>query len=242
MSDKQKIELEIKLAQQNSEHADIFIEKYMPFIRSETAKNIKSFPSDGQDELNIAMFAFYECICAYKPGRGSFLKLAAVAIRNRIIDYRRKEERHSGQISLDAVQSEQDTRTLGDKLAERNDEIDLVTNQIVAKAELEKFADQLSEFGISLSDIADNCPQQKRTMDCCMTVLDYARKNPSLLSALVKTKKLPLKQLVSGACVERKSIERHRKYVVAILLAYTNGYEIIRGHLNRINSGKGFKD
>lgn len=32
-----------------------------------------------------------------------------------------------------------------------------------------------------------------------------------------------------------KTLERHRNYLVAILLAYTNGYEIIRGHLSRIH-------
>ena len=37
-----------------------------------------------------------------------------------------------------------------------------------------------------------------------------------------------------GANVDRKTLERHRRYLVAILLAYTNGFEIIRGHLKMI--------
>lgn len=38
-----------------------------------------------------------------------------------------------------------------------------------------------------------------------------------------------MNQLVEGAKGERKTLERHRKYIIAILLAYTNGFEIIRG-------------
>ena len=32
-------------------------------------------------------------------------------------------------------------------------------------------------------------------------------------------------------------MERHRKYLVALLLIYTNGYEIIRGHLAQVMEG-----
>ena len=67
-----------------------------------------------------------------------------------------------------------------------------------------------------------------------MQVLDYARQNPDLLNQLVSTKKLPLSQLTEGAGADRKTLERHRKYIVAILLAYTNGFDIIRGHLSMI--------
>ena len=76
-------------------------------------------------------------------------------------------------------------------------------------------------------------------MAACMAVLRFARENPALLEKLVKTKKLPLAQLVRGAGVEKKTLERHRKYLVAILLAFTNGYEIIRGHLRGIGTGEG---
>jgi len=34
--------------------------------------------------------------------------------------------------------------------------------------------------------------------------------------------------------VDRKTLERHRKYLVAVLLAYTNGFEIIRDHLYQL--------
>lgn len=47
------------------------------------------------------MFAFHEAAMAYQNGRGTFLKLAAAAIRNRLIDYQRMEQRHTGRISLD---------------------------------------------------------------------------------------------------------------------------------------------
>ena len=95
----------------------------------------------------------------------------------------------------------------------------------------------MKEFGVNLRDVADNCPKQQRTLDACRKALQYARENPALLDDLLKTKKLPIGQLTAGSGVERKTLERHRKYMVALLLIYTNGYEIIRGHLKQVMKG-----
>ena len=70
-------------------------------------------------------------------------------------------------------------------------------------------------------------------------VVRYARDNEVLLDELLRTKKLPLAALVRGTGVERKTLERHRKYILAMLLILTNGYEIIRGHLNHVLNEKG---
>ena len=72
--------------------ADALIEQYMAFIRSETVKFIHTAPENGrEDELSIAMLAFYEAVLGYERGRGAFLPYAARAIRNRLIDYHRVE-------------------------------------------------------------------------------------------------------------------------------------------------------
>ena len=73
----------------------------------------------------------------------------------------------------------------------------------------------------------------------CRRVLDYARANPALLEKVAETGQLPMNELALGSGTERKTLERHRKYLVAILLAFTNGYEIIRGHLCQIGPVRG---
>lgn len=239
MQSEHQIVSQVIAAQTDQRAADDFIKQYMGFIKSETAKFTGRVPVEGRDdELSIALLAFYEAILAYEKSRGSFLRFASVGIKNRLIDFSRTEKRHTGVISYDEPVAGEDSAPLIDTIPDRRDEIEEATAHASAKSEIGEFSAQLSSFGVSLSDVADNCPKQERTLNACYTVLDFAKKNPSLLSELVKTKKLPMAALEASG-VERKTMERHRKYLVAILLAYTNGYEIIRGHLSQMPAGKG---
>ena len=109
----------------DAQAADALVREYFPYIQSETARFLKRMPIAGQDdELNVAMVAFHEAAMAYVQKKGSFLKFAAVVIRNRLIDYRRKEKRHTGMISLDTrMGDEGKSRTLLEKIDAGHDEI-----------------------------------------------------------------------------------------------------------------------
>ena len=237
MNNEHKIVQQVYAAKEDVQAADRLIGTYLPFIKTETAKFLKRPPVEGHDdELSIAMIAFHEAIGGYSRTRGAFLKYAAMLIRSRLIDYSRREQRHSRVISLDAPAREENT-TLGEVLVGERDPHEETASRDATRAEIEELARQMKEFGVDLSDVADNCPKQQRTLDACRKALQYARENPELLDDLLKTKRLPIGQLAAGSGVERKTLERHRKYMVALLLIYTNGYEIIRGHLKQVMKG-----
>ena len=92
--DTHQIMTQVYQAKKDNVAADELIAAYMPFIKSETSKFINRPPDQSDDELSIAMFAFYEAIRDYSRFRGSFLKFAAMKIKNRLIDHYRKEKRN----------------------------------------------------------------------------------------------------------------------------------------------------
>ena len=220
----------VAAAQKDAQAADALVRQYLPFIKAETAKFLKRIPVEGKDdEFGIAMFAFHEAAMAYQSGRGSFLKLAAAAIRNRLIDYQRMEQRHAGHISLDqTVDGDAEGRTLLETIDTGRQELG------AAQEEIMQFARELAQYGLRLTDIAENCPKQERTLAACHRVLSCAREHPAYLEQLTATGKLPIAVLSAESGVDRKTMERHRKYLVALLLAFTNGFEIIRGHLRQM--------
>lgn len=217
--------------------ADKLIRDYIPFIKATASKVIRRICTEQDDEYSIAMIAFHEAIQSYNSGRGSFLKLAELTIRSRIIDYLRKESKHSGNISI--YEEDEDERPMHESLHDGRDAYEESASLDATKQEIAELAAQLGSFGVSFTDIAENSPKQDRTLDTCRKVIVYAVENKSILDELLETKKLPLAKLCEGVGAERKTLERHRKYLLAMLLIQTNGYEIIRGHIKHVINGKG---
>ena len=234
-SDAHQIISRVYKAKTDSHAADELISDYMPFIKSETAKFLNRPPDQSDDELSIAMFAFYESIRNYSKLRGSFLKFAALQIKNRLIDNYRKEKRNKGQISLDV--SEDDKADLKDTIRDEHDTYAENELREATQQEIGELSAQMESFGVSMSDVADNSPRQHRTLEICRKAIAFARKNPDILEEFLRTKRVPIAKLAEGAKVERKSLERHRRYLVAVLLICTNGYEIMRGHIMQVLKG-----
>lgn len=216
--------------------ADELIKEYMPFIKSETSKFLHRVPTYDDDELSISMIAFHEAIRSYSRTRGSFLKYASVIIKNRLIDYARKEQKQSGVLSIEMLGEERET-SVENNMPDKKDEIAEYEMRDATKSEIVELIRQMEPFGVSLSDVADNCPKQQKTTKACADAIEYAKQHPELLDEFLRTKRLPMAELTKGSGAERKTLERHRKYLVALLLIYTNGYEIIRGHIKQVLKG-----
>ncbi len=227
----------VSAAQHDPQAADELIRDYIPFIQSEAAKH-KSGPCTPQDdEYSIAMIAFHEAILGHERSRGAFLPYAAMVIRSRLVDFQRREARHRGHLSLHTPQGE-DGHELIDELADDRDHYEESALREATRQEIEELSRVMAQFGVSFSDVADNCPRQERTMGACAAAIRAAGADRQILDELLRTKKLPMGRLVLLASVERKTLERHRKYILAMLLIQTNGYEIIRSHLRRVLKGK----
>lgn len=238
MNEEKDILRQVRAAREDMGEADAFIRTYMPFIKAETAKFLRRPPVEGQDdELSIAMIAFHEAIQSYSQVRGAFFKYAAMLIKSRLIDYHRKEKRHSKIISLETPVGEEEEKSLGETLSDGKDHSEEMTLREATREEIQELTRQMAEFGVSLTDVAENCPRQERTLNACRKALYYAKEHPEILEELLRTRRLPTARLCQESDVQRKTMERHRKYMVALLLIYTNGYEIIRGHLKQVMKG-----
>lgn len=217
-------------AKGNSIIADELIQDYIPFILSESSKHLSRVCTQQDDEFSIAMIAFHEAIQGYEKEKGAFFNYASIIIKSRLIDYQRKEFRHKGHLSLDE-QKDEDSLSIKDTLANSRNEYDEMDNLKATQEEIKELSSVMLEFGVSFTDVADNSPKQDRTLQACKQAINFAIENPEILNELLNTKKLPLSKLVSGTNIQRKTLERHRKYLLVMLIIQTNGYEIVREHI-----------
>lgn len=237
MSEEHSIVQRVYLAKGDMMAADDLISDYLPFIKAQVTKVMKRPLNVNQDdEYSIAMIAFHEAINGYSKTRGSFLNYAAMLIRNRIIDYWRKNNRHNQVISLNTPINE-DASTLEESIPDDEYQEENLVIREATKEEILELSQQMTEFGVSLTDVAESSPKQERTLTSCKEVIAYAKDNEEIMKEFLRTKRLPLSKILEGVDVPRKTIERHRRYVVALLLIYSNGYEIIRGHLAEVMKG-----
>ena len=166
MRENREIVARVRAARRDSRAADELVRSYLPFIKAETAKFMGRPPQEGRDdELGIAMYAFHEAVMTYDRARGAFIPLAALSIRNRLIDFRRRESRHAEVVSLDErrpASDDEDDRPLVETLAAEKDEISERETRLASRAEIAEFASQLRDFGITLFDVTESCPQQRR--------------------------------------------------------------------------------
>ena len=211
--------------------ADAFVQQYLPFVRAETVRFTRQAIEQGhEDELSIALLAFYEAILSYEKGRGAFLPYAARAIRNRLIDHFRAERRHRGQVSMQASAGE-DGRTLADTLPARGraGRQRAAPGQPPGDRRLRRAAGAVRHlFQRRGGQLPPGSSARWTPAAGCWTT---PGQTAALLDRMVQTGRLPMAELAQGSGVDKKTMERHRRYLFAILLAFTNGYEIIRGHL-----------
>jgi len=237
MGEEHSIVHRVYAAKNNMEAADALISDYLPFIKSQVVKVMKRpLDTNHDDEYSIAMIAFHEAINGYSKTRGAFLNYASMLIRNRIIDHWRKMDRHNKVVSLDTPANKDDSSLKDYIPGEEEQEEDLVIRE-ATKEEITELSQQMVEFGVSLTDVADSSPKQDRTTAACKQVVAFGKDEEDIMNEFFRTKRLPIRKLTDGTGVARKTIERHRKYIVALLLIYSNGYDIIRGHLAEVMKG-----
>ena len=145
---------QVQSAKTDSEAADALIRQYMGFIRSETVKFLHTAPENGhEDELSIAMLAFYEAVLAYERNRGAFLPYAARAIKNRLIDHYRTEKRHGNVISLHTpLGGEEDGGELLDTIPDTVDHAEDYAVRTASRREIQEFSEKLAQFGLTFLD------------------------------------------------------------------------------------------
>ena len=237
MPNEHQIVKEVMRAKNDLDVADTLIEKYLPFIKKEVYQYTNSFVDESCDELSIAMIAFHEAIRAYDQGKGSFIKFASLLIRNRLIDFTRTEQRHSFDISLNMPLNDEENQTLEDVIPSEFDLNETVIRKSSTVDEITEFNLKLKEFNIQLKDVALECPKQLRTLEACRKILFYAMAHQEILDKLLSKHYLPMLKLSKECGVSLKTIEKHRKYIIAILLIQTNGYIILRDHIKQVMKG-----
>ncbi len=197
---------------------DELIKSHLDFIAKVSSQTCKKYLTWGNDdELSIAQVAFNEAIDKFRPGGGaSFHGYARRVIHSRLVDYIRKEARHS-HLSLTPMNP-------GDEELSRHDIIASTElyqegqQQAVLAAVVDEFISVLKQYSVTLDELVKISPKHRDSKETLQQVALCLANEPELMEYLKKHKLLPIKKLELLTGVKRRVLEKGRKYTIALAL------------------------
>jgi RNA polymerase sigma factor len=212
------------------------IEAYKPFVAKTVSSVCKRFIHETDDEFSIGLIAFNEAIQKYSPERGSSLiSFAEVMIKRRIIDYIRKHSKNQNiSIEFGMHIQEEDSPSLTIENEISIDEYIKKNEAEQRRSEIIQFQILLKEFGLSFDDLVEQSPKHADARKNAMVIANILVENHELQMYLLEKKRLPIKELENLVDVSRKTIERNRKYIMAISLILINDYIYLKDYIKGV--------
>ena len=225
----------IKIQAGDKQAREDFLQEYKPFV-AKTAMNLCKRPLEwGQkDELSIALIAFNSAIDSYDATKQvPFLPYAKVVIQNRLKDFFRKESRLSLEVPLETENSEGKTVSPAEVQAAWDDYRDR-TIEDERQDELAEFEELLNTYGINFEALVEVSPKHKDSRETLLHISGFINSHQDFLNHLLTKKQLPVNDLVLAAGVNRKTIERGRKFIIASVLVmhFANQFPYISSYIN----------
>lgn len=212
------------------------IEAYKPFIAKTVSSVCKRYIYETDDEFSIGLLAFNEAIEKFSAERGSsLLSFSEVLIKRRVIDYIRKQTRNQ-HISLDfhitSLEEESPGTAIVNELS--LDEYQKISDEQLRKDEIIHFQKLLKTFDLSFHDLVENSPKHADARKNAILAAKMLVEDHELKDLLLEKKRLPIKQLEKMVNVSRKTIERNRKYIIAIALILISDYVFMKDYIKGV--------
>ncbi|MBP2239893.1 RNA polymerase sigma factor [Cytobacillus eiseniae] len=239
MAKKQKKSLEetVLLIQQGDDQLlNELIQSYKPFIAKTVSSVCKRYIHESDDEFSIGLIAFNEAIQKYNSDKGnSLISFSEILIKRRVIDYIRTQVKYQNikrTIDHDLNEDDQSGKAIENDLS--IDAFRKMTEEERRREEIIQFTKILQKFDLSFQDLLEQSPKHADARRNAMLVASKLVENEKLKESLIEKGKLPIKQLEKEVSISRKTIERNRKYIIAISLILIGDYVYLKDYIKGV--------
>ncbi|HYG60849.1 MAG TPA: RNA polymerase sigma factor SigI [Symbiobacteriaceae bacterium] len=185
------------------------------------------------EEVSIGLLGLNEAIDRFDAERGaSFVSFAEMVIKRRLIDFYRRQKGRN-EIPLSELESEDDEGNVLQS-AERKQAVAVFEKQQEAedrKHEIIRYSKRLAEYGIRFGELVEICPKHEDARERALEAARLVARTPLFAQHMQAKKELPLKQLEERVGVSRKTLERQRKYIIAVALIMLEDFYHLRQYI-----------
>lgn len=208
-------------------------DKIMPFCLRVCARTCGRYIDNSDEEASIARMAMLEAFDKYEPQRGNLLLYLGYVIRNRIIDYKRSEEKRYF-TPFSAFQNEHHQIWGG----QEQDPAGQILDDLARKQDLDRFITVLQQYDIELQDLVRGSPRQKKTLEAAVSIAGMIASDREMCEYLQEKRMIPIRMLERRCNANRKIIDRYRKFIIASTLILIHDIQCLRPYLNDRKGGQ----
>jgi RNA polymerase sigma factor len=200
----------------NQKLRNLFIAEHQQYVAKFAGQFYKRHINPAiDDEFTIALAAFDEAINLYNSQMNwSFLDFAETVMQQRMAEYRNK----GTSIFVESF-SQVENYDKQSGLEER-------------QVEIADLSEVLSDFGIEFVDLIAESPDDEELSFELLTVAKELAANAELMRQLLKTRKLPIKELAARSGISRRTLNQHQHYVTIIAILSNGPFPSLRTYLD----------
>jgi len=193
---------------------DDIYEAVLPFCLKVAAKTCCQYIHEEDEEASIARLAIWEAFDKYEEDKGNILYFLGTVVRHRIIDFKRscKAKKFFLFSFFDKPETKQEWQ---DK-----DFFEEILEDMARKQDIERYKQILARFNIDFLELVSCSPKHKKTRAESQKIAGLIVSNQELCSYLLQKKLLPIKELEEKYNINRKTVDRYRKYIIASVLIH----------------------
>lgn len=187
------------------------------------------------DEVSVGLIGLNEAIDRYRSESGaSFPVFAEMVVRRRLIDHFRRESSRRETPFTEFEQEDGEGGTWSPVEFGRAQEIERDHQEATdRRAEITEFVRILGEYGVTLQDLVRHSPQHADARERAVAVARRIADHPEWAVHLRRHHSLPLRELEQcpDLGVSRKTLERQRKFIIAVAVILMEGLHALRSYL-----------
>jgi len=202
---------------------EAFLIEYHTFIHHVASKTCFHSLEWGRDnELSEALIAFNEAIDLFVIDKGvPFLAYARVLMKRRLIDYHRRHHARQA-VSLD---QEDVGRAIDKSLG--FDEFREHEQDRERTAEVQQFSKDLASFQLTYQNLVEVSPKHRDSRETLLRAAKELAFDKELWLQVERSGKVPMQALALKTKIHPKTLERGRKYILAVALLIANQHDYV---------------
>ncbi|WP_217585807.1 sigma factor [Lentibacillus saliphilus] len=194
------------------------IRHYRPYILNVVGQICKRYVNWSDEESSIGLIAFNRAIDTYDQyARKSFLNYVYMLIKHDLIDYFKREQRRMN-VPLEI------TSTDGEEVInvyDKEQAIDTYQASVEKQALVEEILELsavLENYNIAFESLEADSPKHTDSRERLHELVAIFMTHTDLVDMFQLKRQLPIKPFVKRTDYKRKFLERHRKYIVTLII------------------------